>query len=377
MYLTIFRKSESPKHTKFTYDTITQISPTISEENCTCYKQTLDIKFPKHRKNLTEKQQNHIQNCELWIERIWENVLKPFEHNYEKQYTQFPIPKKSGGLRIINAPTENFKDALTLTKNIFENQIKILAHPAAYAYTKQRSILDAIKVHQNNHSKWFLKIDLKDFFPNCTPTQVFTSLMLLYPFYHIDAAHAELLRKITRVCSLNNGLPQGSPISPLFSNLVMVPFDYHIERYLIRGTGEHYAYTRYADDILISCKTTFDWKDIQTKIQTILGPCFEINQNKTRYGSITGSNWNLGLMLNKDNNITIGFKKKKLLNAMLNNFLTDYNKQQPWPIQDTQILQGQLSYLQQIEPEYYNYLIKKYNTKHQVTINEVFRTILK
>ena len=44
---------------------------------------------------------------------------------------------------------------------------------------------------------------------------------------------------------------------------------------------------------------------------------FELNTSKTRYGSAAGANWNFGIMLNKDNQMTIGRKKKKQLESML------------------------------------------------------------
>jgi hypothetical protein len=65
-----------------------------------------------------------------------------------------------------------------------------------------------------------------------------------------------------------------------------------------------------------------------------------IKAKKTRYGSIAGSNWNLGLMLNKDNNITVGYEKKKTLNAMLNNFLRDFKNNLRWPRDNVYALQG-------------------------------------
>ena len=61
-----------------------------------------------------------------------------------------------------------------------------------------------------------------------------------------------------------------------------------------------YTYTRYADDILISKTIEFDWQEVVRQVQIILPPGLNIKSNKTRYGSSNGSNWNLGLMYNKD-----------------------------------------------------------------------------
>ena len=66
-------------------------------------------------------------------------------------------------------------------------------------------------------------------------------------------------------------------------------------------TGNHYVYTRYADDILISSKSNFNWQELVNTLKGVLQPQFTIKDEKTRYGSTAGRNWNLGLMVNKDN----------------------------------------------------------------------------
>ena len=336
--------------------------------------------FQKHTKticknDLTQAQIAHITNTENAILKA-HAILIPFANKTpEELFYEFKIPKHSGGLRTINAPYPEFKNALSEVKDIFEKDIKCLAHNSAYAYTKNRSTLDALKLHQQNQSNWFLKIDLKDFFPSCTPELIIHQLMQLYPFACISQPAQILLRQIINICCLNNGLPQGTPMSPLITNLIMIPFDHALTTLLRAHEGEHYVYTRYADDLLISSKSHFDWKTLTQRIANILTP-FQINQNKIRYGSKAGRNWNLGLMLNKDNNITLGFKEKKTLNAMLNNFLKDFKQNQPWNIEDTQYLQGKLSYLNQIEPAYYHYILNKYQTKHNLNYSQTLKTIL-
>lgn len=357
MYLTLYRQTQN-NHRQIDY---TQIMNTNFTDSPAFYKTTYYIEHPKP---LSAPQYNKIAQLKTYLEDAY-NILKPFKDNYEEQYYEFKIPKRSGGLRTIDAPNEKFKEALSKVKYIFEQKLKCLAHNSAYAYTKQRSVLDALKVHQANKSNWYLKLDLTDFFPSCTPDFIYNQLIQLYPFYYFDKKHKDILKEIVKICCLHGGLPQGTPMSPLLTNLIMVPYDYTISNTLKRGLGEHFVYTRYADDILISCKSDFDWKEIEQTLAVLLKP-FEIKHEKTRYGSRAGSNWNLGLMLNKDNNITLGSAKKKLINAMLNNFIRDYNNNIKWSREDTYELQGQLGYLKHIEPTYYNYIVQKYEAKYKI-----------
>ena len=86
----------------------------------------------------------------------------------------------------------------------------------------------------------------------------------------------------------------------------MIPVDFEIARTLREYNHQRFVYTRYADDFQISSKYSFSFTEIQDVIVSILknfeAP-FTINSAKTRYGSSAGQNWNLGLMLNKDNEI--------------------------------------------------------------------------
>ena len=75
-------------------------------------------------------------------------------------YREFYIPKKSGGLRKIDAPKTELMDALRTLKTIFEEDFKALYHTSAFAYIKKRSTIDCVKRHQMNESKWFGKYDL-------------------------------------------------------------------------------------------------------------------------------------------------------------------------------------------------------------------------
>lgn len=369
MYLTLY-KSNIPDLKKFEYNNIMQNIPTYTE-SIVFFKTTYNITNPTE---LSTKHKEKINALQLYLTKAY-NLLKPFELNYEQQYYTFKIPKRSGGLRTINAPLPEFKKALSKVKDIFEQELKCLAHDSAYAYVKQRSVQDALIKHQKNESNWYLKVDLTDFFANCTPDLIYNQLTQLYPFYYFNTNAKNELKNLIKICCLNNGLPQGTPMSPLLTNLLMVPYDYHIHKNLTRGIGKHFVYTRYADDIIISSKSEFDWKYIQQIIQDCIRP-FQINEQKTRYGSRAGSNWNLGLMLNKDNDITLGHQKKKLINAMLNNFLNDFKNNIKWNKEDTYNLQGQLSYLQHIEPEYYAYIIQKYESKYDLTYKEILKIIL-
>ena len=60
-------------------------------------------------------------------------------------YRSFKIPKRSGGLRQIDAPNDELKRALYDLKMIFEKKFYMSYHTAAFAYVHGRSTIDSVK----------------------------------------------------------------------------------------------------------------------------------------------------------------------------------------------------------------------------------------
>jgi len=103
---------------------------------------------------------------------------------------------------------------------------------------------------------------------------------------------------------------------------------------------------------------------------------FIINSKKTRYGSSAGSNWNLGVMLNKDNEITVGHKRKKSLQNMIVNYIMDYKNDISWSPNDVQVMQGNIAYCKMVEPENINGIINHINKKFQVDVMDMIKAQL-
>lgn len=297
-------------------------------------------------------------------------------------YREFYIPKKSGGLRKIDAPCDELKEALYELKKVFEDDFGALYHTSAYAYIEHRCTVDAIRKHQRNESKWFGKYDLSNFFGSITPEYLMHIFKMVYPFSEVIRRAwdgEKILRTALDLCFLDGGLPQGTPISPMLTNLLMIPVDYKLTK-AFREWDERCVYTRYADDFLVSSKYNFDYKKAEKLIVDTLagfGAPFTINGSKTRYGSSSGRNWNLGVMLNKDNEITVGYKKKKLFQTMLYNFLTCERNGEPWDIGAVQQLLGNHSYYREVEKETIDKIVAHFNEKNGVDIIKMIKDRLK
>lgn len=297
-------------------------------------------------------------------------------------YHTFHIPKKSGGLRRIDAPKPELMDALRRLKTIFEEQFHALYHSSAFAYIKQRSTIKAVRRHQQNESRWFGKYDLHNFFGSTTLDFVMQQLEMIFPFSEIikiDTGREEL-RKALDLAFLNGALPQGTPISPLITNLIMIPVDYKLSNTLRNFEKQRFVYTRYADDFIVSSKHSFDFKRIEDEIKSVLAQFtapFTINSQKTRYGSSAGRNWNLGVMLNKDNQITVGHKKKRQLQSMLHNYVLSRQNGSAWSRQDVQVMYGYYNYYRMVEKNAIDGIVKHMSSKMGVNILKMIKNDLK
>lgn len=297
-------------------------------------------------------------------------------------YRSFKIPKRSGGLRQIDAPNDELKRALYDLKMIFEKKFYMSYHTAAFAYVHGRSTIDSVKRHQQNKSRWFLKTDMRHFFPSTSPEFLMKMLCMTFPFCAFvqdDWGNRELLEKALSLCFLNGGLPQGTPTSPMLTNALMIPIDHAISK-MCHEYQPHLCYTRYADDILISSEYSFKWTDVQNKLIAILNSFeapFSLHPDKTRYGSSAGRNWNLGVMLNAENKITIGHEKKKVFKAMVFQFMTDDAKGVAWGLEDVQHFLGLISYYRMVEKESIDAILATYSAKFNKDVEATAKALLK
>lgn len=293
-----------------------------------------------------------------------------FPSNMSSLYRHYEIPKRSGGFRPIDEPKIHLYSNQVELRSMLEHDFKVGYHSSAFAYCKGRSPLLCVRRHQAAGSKWFLKLDFSNFFGNTNFHFVLQQLSKIAPFSEVlkTSEGETVLKKALSICFLNDGLPQGTPISPMLTNLIMIPIDHEISK---RLHSKGYTYTRYADDMQISHRKKFNINDVISIIEEVLrinDAPYLINQSKTRFGSIHGRNWNLGLMLNSNHIITIGHRKHKIIKAKLCNFILDEINKKPWIKESVEVLAGQVSYMQSIEFSTTKHILEHLNEKYKVDV---------
>ena len=320
----------------------------------------------------------NIDGMIQWLESYNNENEELFKARRSDLYSSFMIPKATGGFRRIDNPCDKLQNALRKLSTFLTEDCGLLYHTAAFAYVKGRSIVDCLRKHQRNNSNWFLKTDFSGFFPNTTLEFTMKMLKMIFPLSEICKRNDgyKALRKAISLGFLNGGLPQGTVLSPTLTNIICIPIDY---RLFNRFSDMKIVYTRYADDMHISAESKFPKeKAIQIINETLekFGAPWELKPEKTHYGNRKGKNWCLGLLINAQNNISVGDKKKKYFQAALNSFILDTKNNKLWNMEDVVHLNGLLSYYKMVEKEYFMKTIEKYNKKYSVDVHEMFKSYM-
>lgn len=151
--------------------------------------------------------------------------------------------KANGGFRTLHKPTTQLKD---IQGKILGEAKKISAERCIISESvfglgdngPRENVLPHL---QNRH---IFKTDIRDFFDNVN----YGKVKMAFKTLGCDDKEAEIL---TRLCTYNYCIPQGAPTSPILASICLKHCDKRIEN-LCGALGM--AYTRYADDITISCK---------------------------------------------------------------------------------------------------------------------------
>jgi group II intron reverse transcriptase/maturase len=196
------------------------------------------------------------------------------------------IPKATGGTRPLGIPTVSDRIAQMVVKDVLEPQLEPCFHDDSYGYRPHKSAHDALRVARQRCWKadWVLDVDIKGFFDN-----IDHELLLKAVRKHTDCKWVLLYieRWLTApvhmpdgtVQARNKGTPQGGVISPLLANLFLhYAFDLWMSREfpVIR-------FERYADDVVIHCKSLAQATMLHDKLRRRLAACkLEMSPSKTK-----------------------------------------------------------------------------------------------
>ncbi|WP_087548164.1 reverse transcriptase domain-containing protein [Acinetobacter sp. WCHA39] len=292
------------------------------------------------------------------------------------KYKSFKIITKKKE-RLISSPFFRLKKIQYRLKEEFEKIYK--PRKSVYGFIKDKSIKENAINHLNK--RYIFNIDLQDFFGSITAIRI-KYLLQSYPF-NFPSIVAEIISKL--IC-YQGVLPQGSPCSPIISNMIAHRMDGELS-FLAKKNNA--TYTRYVDDITFSFTKRFKAlpKDILTfengdlnvgaKLDQIINSNgFIVNQKKVRLGKRSTRMEVTGITVNEKLNVPRKYIRK--IRTLLH-LVEKYGEQEAdrifstykrtrvskYPPRIEKAIFGMLTYLAQIvgynNMVYYN-LAKKYNS---------------
>lgn len=228
------------------------------------------------------------------------------------------IPKLDGRKRPLGIPTVSDRVAQQVVKNRLEPNLDAIFHEDSYGYRPNKSAHDAIaKARQRCWQfNWCIDLDITGFFDNINHDLLLKAVrkhtenkwILLYiecwlktPTQMQDGS----LKPRTK------GTPQGGVISPLLANLYLhYVFDKWIQIHFPKILFE-----RYADDIVIHCRTRDDANKLLKAIEARFNEChLEINSEKTKITYCRDSNRKLNYPNYEFNFLGYTFRPRKSIN---------------------------------------------------------------
>ena len=165
------------------------------------------------------------------------------------------IPKDNGKMRMLGIPTvvdRVVQQAIAqILSPIYERQFST----SSYGFRPKRNAHQALnkcKGYITEGYKYAVDMDLEKFFDTVNQSKLIEVLSrtvkdgrvisLIHKYLHAGVVVRNKFEET------NVGVPQGGPLSPLLSNIMLNELDQELER---RG----HRFTRYADDLVILCKS--------------------------------------------------------------------------------------------------------------------------
>ena len=223
-------------------------------------------------------------------------------------YRHHMIPRKAGGLRLIEEPKPLLKQ---LQRRLLRGILDLIPpHQASFGFVRHRNCIGAAARHAGEEA--VVAFDLADFFPSIAASRV-------YGFFRAIGYPRAVAQNLTGLCTTRTPpevaqrqglpltgnltgrhLPQGAPTSPALANLCT----YGLDRRLSGLAASLDAnYTRYADDLSFSGDRRIVPILTRTVPSIVSGEGFLLNPAKTRVMTVAGRQAVTGITVNRHVNV--------------------------------------------------------------------------
>lgn len=225
-----------------------------------------------------------IEQLWVYLKRHWSSIKQEILSGayHPKPVRRKEIPKPDGGVRLLGIPT-------VLDRLIQQAISQVLVHvwepffsECSYGFRPGRTAHQAVmqgKEYMVEGYTYVVDMDLSKFFDRVNHDRLMSRLAERVE----DKRVLKLIRSYLR-CGVmiegaavhsEEGTPQGGPLSPLLSNIVLDELDKELEK---RG----HKYVRYADDFMIYCKSQKAAERVKLSITQFLSGKLKLKVNEEK-----------------------------------------------------------------------------------------------
>jgi group II intron reverse transcriptase/maturase len=210
------------------------------------------------------------------------------------------LPKSNGKTRLLGVPTAVERWLQQAVSQVLMTKYELTFEEYSYGFRPEKNIHKAVTQalkYINDGYQDIVDIDLKGFFDEVDHSVL---LQLIYQRVKCPTTPAlagqalRLIRKWLRAPIQINGklhkrrkgVPQGSPISPLLSNILLDVLDKELDR-------RNLKYVRYADDFSVYTKSRKEARKVGNEIYLFLRDKLKLPINREKSGIRRPSNFEL------------------------------------------------------------------------------------
>ena len=232
-------------------------NPELMEEVLSRSNLELALKRVRQNKGSAGIDKMTVDELPDYLKRNWEEIkTQLLQGKYKPNpVKRVDIPKPDGGVRQLGIPTVMDRFIQQALCQILQSEYDKTFSDSSFGFRPKRSSHQAVlkaQAYQNEGYHYVVDLDLEKFFDRVNHDKLMGKIRRDIQ----DVRVLKLIRAYLNAGVMDNGVvtraeegtPQGGPLSPLLSNIVLDDFDHELEK---RG----HKFGRYADDCNIYVKT--------------------------------------------------------------------------------------------------------------------------